>query len=339
MAMVKTGVSYYGCRIPWRAKADLEEIKRNHCTFVVHTFSEEDREFYSKAVGEIVRDSRQLGLEVWLDPWAVGQCFGGETYSKLVMTRRDLCQVSSAGEWLAAACPNHPDFRAYLKEWTKTAVELGAQVLFWDEPHFYITPEDESVPGTKKAGTALWACRCAVCQSKFTAQYRQPMPAVLSDEVRQFKEDSLVEFLTLLCEEGKCLGARNAMCYLPFENSSTYHDWAKVAAIPTLDVIGTDPYWRPHQTDVAAHVGRFAQRIQALATQFHKEGQIWILNFNVKRGEEGRIPEAMEAAYAAGIRNLAAWSYYGAGYISLASDDPAKVWETLGAAYADLRRR
>lgn len=328
--MVKTGVSYYGCRIPWRAREDLEEIKRNHCTFVVHTFSEEDQEFYAKAVGQIVRESRALGLEAWLDPWAVGQAFGGETYSRIVMTRRDLCQVSSRGEPLAAACPNHPEFRAYLTAWAATAVELGAQVLFWDEPHFWIYPEDGA------ADTTRWACRCPACQQQFTARYRAPMPATLTPEVRAFKEDSLVEFLTVLCDEGKRLGARNAMCYLPFENSSTYSDWAKVAAIPSVDVIGTDPYWRPRQRDVAAHVGRAAQRIAGLAQSHGKEGQIWILNFNIKHGEEGRITEAVDAADRAGIRNLAAWSYYGAGYISLASDRPQQVWETLGAAYAKL---
>ena len=327
--MVKTGVSYYGCRIPWRAREDLKVIADNHCTFVVHTFSEEDKEFYTGAMAEIVRLTRELGLEAWLDPWAVGQAFGGETYSALVMKRRDLCRWSAAGQPLPIACPNHPEFVAYLKEWAKTAVEIGAQVLFWDEPHFFIYPEDGGP-------SPHWACRCPVCQEKYQARYRQPMPTTLTPEVRQFKEESLVEFLTILCDEGKRLGVRNAMCYLPFENSSTYHDWAKVAAIPSVDIIGTDPYWRPLQPDVAGHVGRAAQRIQALATQHGKEGQIWILNFNIKRGEEGRITEAIDATYAAGIRNVAAWSYYGASYISLASDDPKRVWDTLGAAYGKL---
>jgi len=328
--MMKTGVSYYGCRIPWRAREDLEEIKRNHCTFVVHTFSEEDREFYTRAMGEIVKESRAVGLEVWLDPWAVGQVFGGETYSSLVMKRRDICQVSATGEPLPIVCPNHPEFLAYLRGWVKAAVELGAQVLFWDEPHFHIYPEDSV------GETPLWACRCPVCQARFAERYHRTMPTTLTPEVRQFKERSLVEFLTALCDEGQRWGVRNALCYLPFENSSTYSDWAAVAAIPSLDIIGTDPYWRPHQTDVAAHVGRFAQRIHALAEAHHKEGQIWILNFHIKHGEEGRISEAVDAAYQAGVRNLAAWSYYGASYISLASDHPKLVWETLGAAYRRL---
>ena len=329
--MVKTGVSYYGCRIPWRAREDLKVIADNHCTFVVHTFSEEDHEFYRRAMAEIVRDTRALNMEAWLDPWAVGQAFGGETYSALVMKRRELCQVSSSGETLPICCLNHPGFRDYLTGWAKIAVELGAQVLFWDEPHFWLFPDE----GPERPDR--WACRCPICQHKFQQAFRQPMPTTLTPEVRQFKEASLIEFLTFLCDEGRRLGARNAMCYLPFEHSSTFGDWARAAAIPSVDIIGTDPYWRPHQPDVAAHVGRAARRIQSLAAAHQKEGQIWILNFNIKAGEEGRIPEAIEACYAAGIRNLAAWSYYGASYISLAADDPKKVWETLGACYARFR--
>ncbi|MBI4313347.1 MAG: hypothetical protein HY594_00880 [Candidatus Omnitrophica bacterium] len=334
MPALKTGVSYYGCRIPWRVREDLEEIRRNHCNFVVHTFSEEDKEFYAQAMARIVKDTRDLGLETWLDPWAVGQAFGGETYSGLVMKRRDLCQISATGEQLPICCPNHPEFRAYLAQWTKVSVEIGAQVLFWDEPHFHIYPEDGTGPG----GNA-WACRCSICLELYKKRYHEAMPAAQTAQVREFKEESLIDFLAFLCREGRKHKVANAMCYLPFENSSTYSHWEKVAALPEVDVIGTDPYWRPHQKDVARHVGRSAARIAKLAQQYKKEGQIWILNFNIKQGEEGRIPEAIEAAYQAGIRNLAAWSYYGAGYISLASDDPKKVWETLGNSYAGLQAK
>ncbi|MCM8781774.1 MAG: hypothetical protein NC828_01820 [Candidatus Omnitrophica bacterium] len=43
-------------------------------------------------------------------------------------------------------------------------------------------------------------------------------------------------------------------------------------------------------------------------------------------------------AYKEGIRNLAAWSYQGTGCMSsLASDDPQKVWETLGMAFNRIK--
>jgi hypothetical protein len=86
-------------------------------------------------------------------------------------------------------------------------------------------------------------------------------------------------------------------------------------------------------------VGRFSKRIAELAAQHGKEGQIWILNFNIPKGEEGTIRTAIEAAYQQGIRNFAAWSYFGAAYIRLKAEDPKAVWGMLGSCYKELLKR
>ena len=41
------------------------------------------------------------------------------------------------------------------------------------------------------------------------------------------------------------------------------------AAIPSVDIIGTDPYWRPHEPAVGKHVGKASRRIAELATRLH----------------------------------------------------------------------
>jgi len=362
MGKTSLGVSYYGNRIPWRVKDDLAAIRDAGCTYVVHTFSEEDHQFYQPAMEQIVADSHRLGLEVWMDPWGVGQLFGGETYSALVMKELGLRQVSSRGDLLPIACPNQPAFREYLLQWIETCARFKPEVLFWDEPHFHIFPEPAG-----DAEPKLWACCCAECKKLFEKRFGHPMPACpagrpacpclslpvrqaggrqaagrpdrLTPELRLFKEDSIVEFSRFLCDATKARGIRAALCLLPFENSSTVNDWEKAAAIPSLDIIGTDPYWRPRQPAVDQHVGRASRRIAELAGRHNKEGQIWILNFNIPKGEEGQIRVAIEAAWAAGIRNLAAWSYFGAAYISLKAEDPAAVWKMLGDCYRDLRKR
>ena len=331
---MRLGVSYYGNRIPWRVKEDMQAIRDAGCTYVVHTFNEEDHEFYQPALEEIVRMTHELGMEAWLDPWGVGQVFGGETYSGLVMKQLPLRQVSSYGESLPIICPNQPGFRDYLLEWMDTAARLKADVLFWDEPHFQIYPEPD-----RSEAARLWACCCGECKARFQKRAGQVLPAQMTPEVRAFKEESLVDFIRFLCDSTRARGMRPALCLLPFESSSTVNDWAKAAAVESLEVIGTDPYWRPHQTGVGQHVGRFAGRVAELARQYRKEGQIWILNFNIPRGEEGKVKEAIEAAWAAGIRNLAAWSYFGASYITLRAEDPPAVWQTLSACYQELRRR
>lgn len=330
---MKLGVSYYGNRIPWRVEEDLKVIQEAGCTYVVHTFSEEDFEFYQGAMGQIVDSSHRLGLEVWLDPWGVGQAFGGETYSSLIARNLSLRQISSTGESLPIACPNQQAFREYLVKWAQAAARLKADLLFWDEPHFQIFPEPE---GTEPK---LWACRCSACQDGFQKSRGVPLPDRLTPDVRSFKEESLVEFTRFLCDATVRLGLKACVCLLPFENSSTVNDWAKVAAIPSLTVFGTDPYWRPHQPDVEPFVGRFARRVQEVCRRFGKEGQLWILNFNIPKGEEEKIRVAVEAGYAQGIRNFACWSYFGAGYIKLRAEDPEAVWKTLTSVYQDLRKR
>ena len=331
--MLKLGVSYYGNRIPWRVKEDLKEIQQAGCTYVVHTFSEEDLEFYLPAMEEIVENTHALGMEVWLDPWGVGQTFGGETYSNLIAKELVTRQISSHGDSLAIACPNHPAFRELLSRWIQAAARLKADVAFWDEPHFMIFPERED------AAAKLWACRCSICQEKFERAYGQPMPELLTPQVRAFKEASLVECTRFLCDSARAEGLKSSVCLLPFESSSTVNDWSQVAQIPSLEIFGTDPYWKPHQRQVGAYVGRFAQKVKALADQFSKEPMLWVMNFNIPKGEEGTLVEALEAGYAQGIRNFAAWSYYGAAPMNLRAEDPAAVWKTLGATYQEFRRR
>lgn len=331
---MKLGVSYYGNRIPWRVKEDLKAIREAGCTYVVHTMSEEDFEFYQGALAEIVEESHRLGLEVWLDPWGVGQAFGGETYSNLIAKDLTLRQMNSRGESLPIACLNQKGFRDYLLQWIDAAAKLKADLLFWDEPHFMIYPEPDSTHEAK-----LWACCCPACQERFSQSRGTPMPKQMTAEVRAFKEEIIVELTSFLCEATSKKGLRSAVCVLPFENSSTVNDWAKIAAIPSLAVFGTDPYWRPHEANVAGYVGRFAKRIKGLADQHRKEAMLWILNFNIPKGEEGKIRQALEAGYQEGIRNFAAWSYFGASYISIKAEDPAAVWKMLSGCYHELRRR
>lgn len=334
MSGLKLGVSYFGNRIPWRVREDLKAIRDAGCNSVVHTFSEEDLEYHQPAMEEICAASREMGLEVWLDPWAVGQAFGGETYSRLVMKELSLRQVSSQGELLPICCLNQSGFREYLLKWIETAAGFKPAGLFWDEPHFHIYPE----PGPDTE-TKLWVCRCAACSEQFRKRFGTGMPDRLTAQVRLYKEESILEFTRFLCDATQAKGLLASLCLLPFENSSTVADWGKMAAIPSVDIFGTDPYWKPHQPEVGKHVSRFAKKTVDLARQFGKEPQIWILNFNIPKGEEGKIREAIEAAYAEGIRNFAAWSYFGSAWMNYRAEDPLSVWKMLTGCYQELRRR
>jgi hypothetical protein len=329
---MKTGISYYGNRILQHVKEDMEEILRNHCTYVVHTCSENDLQYYHDTIRQIVEISHQVGLEVWLDPWGVGRVFGGEAYSRFTTEQLDARQILSDGTSAPAACLNQPAFREYMRQWTQKATQMGADVLFWDEPHFI-----KRVPvGTDQH----WACRCDACQEKFQSLYDHPLPEQYTDEVHRFRHDSVENFIIELCELAKSAGCRNAVCFLPHQEDEEKELalWNRLARLETLDILGTDPYWWAKKMDVASFVGQYAEKIVQLARHHGKESQIWVQNFMITPQTEEYVRTAIRIAYQAGIRNIAAWSYWGAGYMAwLRSENPERVWKILGEEYARLQ--
>ncbi|NIR48524.1 hypothetical protein GWO43_08845, partial [candidate division KSB1 bacterium] len=72
---------------------------------------------------------------------------------------------------------------------------------------------------------------------------------------------------------------------------------------------------------------------------YGKESQIWIQAYKIAAGREEEIKEAVAVAYAEGVRNFAAWSYFGTSYMSyIWSDNPQRVWDVLGEVYRELLR-
>jgi hypothetical protein len=336
---MKKGISYFARTRLEHYKEDMAEIKRNGCNFVVHTFSESDLEFAKGSIEKLVKLSHDEGLEVWLDPWAVGGVFGGESYSQFASLNLDSRQISAKGESLPAACFNSDKFKAYIREWVDSAVEIGADNIFWDEPHFYIYKENID----EEEGTELWSCRCNSCQKKFKAKYGYELPLKINKDVQDFKERSIAAFITDMASYVKGKGKENSFCFLPrYEHIGGVRNWETFAGIGDLDIIGTDPYWPTDieitKDDVIKKVSFFSRKIKELCDKYNKIGQIWILNFKIKSGTEDYIRVAVDTAYKEGIRNIAAWSYYGTEMMAkLSSDDPALVWKTLGKSYQKLR--
>ncbi|MFQ5823354.1 MAG: hypothetical protein ACE5JB_04795 [bacterium] len=330
---IKTGISYFGNRNPRHFVSDLEEILNHNCNFIVHTFSENDQEFYKDTIGELISVSKDAGLECYLDPWGIGRVFGGETYSSFALKNRDACQVLPDGEPAPAACMNHPKFREFMQHWIKDAADMGAEVLFWDEPHFFVNPKE-------KKRFNQWYCICKACIEKFRKCMNKEYSEATSEEINRFQEESVVNFTKELCDLTRATGLKNAVCLLPFkDNTLGLSDWSLVASIPNLDIFGTDPYWIFFEKDLRQFVGDYAREVQNLCKKYDKEPQIWIQAYKIPAGREEELKEAVAVAYSEGIRNFAAWSYYGTAYMSyIRSDNPQKVWQVLGEVYGELQR-
>lgn len=319
------GVSYFGVRSPRHVLSDMKDIQAAGFNAVLHTWSEEDQQYYFDTMKAIVDGSSDLGLNVYVNPWGVGRVFGGEAYSELTARDHDMCQVGVDGLPKVAACPNHPKFREYMHQWIATVCNTKASTIFWDEPHFYF----------EKGGLEKWSCRCERCKAKFKSRFGYDMPEQLTDDVKEFREDSLIDFLKEMTADVKNRGKRNCVCMLPPWFPAGLDDWDKIASLESVDEIASDPYWERGASEewVREKYVETAAKLQNSARKFGKATQMWIKAYQIERGREKDLAIAVEESRKAGIENIFAWSYRGTETLSwLRSDDPITVEKTFESA-------
>jgi N-acetylmuramic acid 6-phosphate etherase len=326
--MKRAGVSYFGVRIIRHVRRDLQDIASRGYTAVLHTFSENDLEYYRGAMADIVAASHELGLEVQMCPWGLGRTFGGEAESRWVTFHPEACQVLDDGRRVPTGCLNNPAYRAFCREWADAALEAGTDYVFWDEPHW-------TVPEHVGAEPERWACCCDVCRELAGGE---PM--------LEFREASLVDFLREMITHVSSRGGRNTVCLLPLtEGPRGISDWDAVASIPGLSVLATDPYWNNFDETAESFVGRFARLLAETAARHGVEAQLWLPSFGLTREEIPELEAAVAASRAAGIGDLWTWGYEACGHMThLATPDAPLVWEaitralTAGAATTERER-
>lgn len=323
---VPFGVSYFGTRDPRHVRHDLDEIAGAGFAAVTHTFSEYDLRYHLADMERIVEETKARGLEAALDPWGVAGLFGGEAYSELALVDLDSRQVDARGRSLPASCPNAPAARALLARWARTAVELGADVLFWDEPHFWL--------GGLSTDPPVSGCRCRWCAEAWQREHPGvAFPPEDDPRLAEFRIDSLRGLLREAAAAGGAV--RQALCLLPrgeFARAGT-DDWERLASLPGVERLATDPYWMERSVDPAAYVHTHSAPLRALCAATAREMEIWIQGIRIPAGSESRILEACEAAVAAGAQRLAFWSFRGTDRMaSLACGDPEAAWAAMREA-------
>jgi hypothetical protein len=314
------GAAYFGNRVPRHVAADMEALAARGFTGVLHTFSENDLAYYSGTMQKLVAASHDAGLEVQIAPWGVCQMFGGEAESRFTAHNPEVGQVLDTGRRTPSGCPNHPRVREFCREWADAAIETGADRIFWDEPH-WVHPEHFDLPEEH------WGCHCEHCAERFGRE----LPKQLDDEVLAFREDCLVDFIADLVDHVARQGARPVVCLLPLTGGvQGISDWSRVAALPGLDTLCTDPYWKAFEEPAEPFVREYAERIGSLAAEHGVSAQLWIQGFRMEPGDADDIRAAVGAARAAGIEDLWTWAWEACAHMSaLAGSDPAAVWEVL----------
>lgn len=317
---LRAGCSYFGVRILRHAQRDLEDLATRGYAGVLHTFSENDLQYYRGTMRDIVAASHAVGLEVQTAPWGLGRTFGGEAESRFVTFHPEACQVLDDGRRVATGCLNHPLYRAYCRDWADAALEIGADYVFWDEPH-WIQPEHVG------AEPERWACRCDACRERFGRE----LPNELTDEVRAFREASLVDFLREMTAHVGSRGGKNTICLLPLtDGPHGISDWDAVASLPGVAKLATDPYWKNFGEPAGPFVGRFAKLLSQTARRHGVEPQLWVPSFGLTRDDIPDLVAAIEHTRAAGVEDVWTWGFEACGHMtSLATPDAPLVWEAV----------
>jgi hypothetical protein len=327
------GTSYFGNRIVRHVAADMEALAERGFTGVLHTYTENDLTYYRSTLNEIVRRSQEAGLLVQIGPWGVCRMFGGEAESGFVPANMEVGQVLETGRRVPAGCPNQPRVREFVRTWIDAAIDTGAEHIFCDEPH-WTHPQHFGLDPNH------WGCRCEVCRGLFRERFGEDMPAELTPEVLAFREDSMVDFIGDFVAHVAAQGAKPTICPLPHtEGPHGIKDWARLAALPGLDTLATDPYWKALGEPLEPFVREYSRRVHDLAGEHDVAAQIWIQGFGIPAADAGDIATAVQIAREEGVEDLWVWGYEACGHMTtLAPDDPEAVWETTVEALLGVRR-
>jgi len=316
----------------------MNSLAEQGFTGVLHTFTENDLAYYRDQMARIVEVSHEAGLEVQVGPWGVGGVFGGEAESLFAAKHPDLGQVFADGRRVGVPCPTRTEFREFLRNWASAAVGIGADRVFWDEPHW-------AHPVRFEESLENWTCVCASCQRLFRDRYGEDMPKELTPQVTEFRERVLVELLAEVVGHVRDEGGRSTVCLLPPVDGlhAAIDNWELVAAIDGLDTLATDPYWSFFDLPVDEFVGGQSRRVKELAERYDVHAQIWIQGFKLGPEQGEQIHAAVDAARTAGVEDLWTWGFEACKAMTyLETRDPDQVWrhltDALTRSAADDRR-
>jgi hypothetical protein len=170
-------------------------------------------------------------------------------------------------------------------------------------------------------------CRCEHCRERFGGD----LPVELDDEVLAFRETCLVDFMAHLVDHVAGAGSRAVVCLMPITGGPHgVSDWGRVAALPGLDTLCVDPYWKAFGEPVEPFVREYARRVAGLSAEHGVGSQLWIQGFQLEPEDVPDIATAVSIARKEGIEDLWAWGWEACAHMSaLAGSDPETVWEAL----------
>ena len=170
------------------------------------------------------------------------------------------------------------------------------------------------------------------------------LPEELTEEAREFREKQLLGFIESILGTIKTVDStkRTAVVLFPFEEgpvaaqAGTLRDWDRLAALPTLDVFGTDPYC--HLVGLPlSWAEEIARRTISIANEHHKRSQLWVQLFSLTSGSEKEVATLVERYADLGADEILAWTYHAAEGTTIACARPNEAWRAFSRIVRRIR--
>ena len=326
---LKLGTAYHCNRILRHVEEDMTDIVNHNMNLVVHMFTHNDMDRHTDVMKDIIRLSEDKGLEVWLDNWGVDDGPGDKGY----ITARipQAAQEFADGTRYFRPCYNHPDFRAFTRQWVDCVAEAGGKTVFWDEPHLTMDKEHG------------FACHCPNCRRLFKERFGYEMPAQLNDDVMAFRTDSIVDYFRFATDYAHSCGITNTGCIMfNAEQGISLDSIDRLLALPNFDNVGCDPYWYGRaETPQEVYDYNYTRAKKAVTTAnaFGKDHNVWLQSYAFPKGREDELLIAADAIYDAGARTIISWSFRGGESNNYRAECPDVIWNINGEVMGRLRQR
>lgn len=321
---MKFGCSYFDNKVTDYFEKDCASMAAAGLEKLVLCFSENDAKYYQAQFARLLKIAREAGLEIWLDPWGVGGIFGGEAFSNIAAWHPEACQEISDGKTkkrVPLLCVNNPVTFDYVCEWVQATREIGAQQIFWDEPHFF----QASYYGYSPKWTA---CTCDYCTKARTGSQ---LPK------NEFKQLSIYNFMKKIIHYASEQQLKNSICLLPdyqhFDNFM--RQMSAYFILDDVSCVGVDPYPALFSESLEK-VEQIMQIMLDLQRLYGKKINYWLQGFLQKQESMTLLTEEMNLLKAYQFDYVDMWSYKaGRSMSKLNNFDNYLVWQT----YLDYLKR
>ncbi|MDO8587406.1 MAG: hypothetical protein Q7T82_10230 [Armatimonadota bacterium] len=309
------GVSYIAAHLPEHLEMDMRELRDIGCNEVLFALQENHIVYLQGALKYGAGIAKEHGLKPYVVVWGYANTFGGGRISTIMLEDTEMWRVSADGRKTAFGCLNNPKLIDKFIEITDVCRANGYEGIFVDEP----TPQE---------------CFCEHCRQLFYASYGKELTAD-AEEYNAFRNDTVRRYTDGLCKRVKALDPSQTTmaCVMPCDREC----FEAVAAIPELDIFGTDPYWLLSNGGMSIEQAcDYARQTRDICVEQNKISQVWLNGWAIKEGLEEQIYTGGKALAAVGCDSFYTWSFRGAMGTNEECARPDVAWSSVSRLYREL---